>query len=162
MSELREPIQLRPFAVGDAPRLAKWLALAGLAVPAGTPAEVWVKRIQGNDRILCLSAVDVRDRLIGFLRLDIGPDRVAELTLIVAPEHRRRGLGRRLLEAVLVEARRRGLRRLTAAVSDHNDGALQFFLDGGFEETGHWLPGFVHLSRVVHGADRQPPLEIFV
>jgi len=98
----------------------------------------------------------------GFFRLDVGPDGVAEVTLIVHPGQRRRGLGAELLEAALAEARRRGLRRLLAVVQDTNEKGYRFFSSRGFEPTGVWLPRTIHLARVVHGAEAQPPLEITI
>ena len=82
--------------------------------------------------------------------------------MIVSPKHRRHGLGRALLAKALVEARSLSQRRIHAMVEENNQAGLGFFLERGFEETGVHLPGFRQLARVVHGADRQPPLEISV
>lgn len=43
--------------------------------------------------------------------------------LAVHPEHQRRGFGRRLVEAAVEEARRRGARKLSLRVLDPNTGA---------------------------------------
>ena len=64
--------------------------------------------------------------------------------------------------AALSEARNQGLRRVVAMVEVDNRAGIDFFLDQGFEETNVYLPGFLQLARVVHGAGRQPPLEISV
>ncbi len=74
----------------------------------------------------------------------------------------RQGLGRALLSDALAEARSLSLRRILAMVVEDNRAGLGFFLERGFEETGIHLPGFRQLARVVHGADRQPPLEISI
>ncbi len=155
-------LRFRAFREADATILGPWLRDAGLLVPPGTEDGSWGQRILEDPRILVRAAYfsDRPTEPTGFFRLDMAPDRVAELTLIVAPEFRRRGVGRLLLAGALVDARHLGLRRLLAMVEEDNRVGLRFFLDEGFEETGVRLPRFLQLARVVHGADRQPPLEI--
>lgn len=53
----------------------------------------------------------------------------------VLPEHRSRGLGRRLLEDVSGHARRAGHRRLLLEVIEENAGAVMLYRDMGFEVT---------------------------
>ena len=96
---------------------------------------------------------------MGFVRLDCGPDRVAEMTLVVAPECRRRGHGRAMFEAALRHATRRGMRRLVALVDLGNAPALQFFTDLGFEHDG-LVGDRLRLSRLLHAGDGQLPLDI--
>lgn len=154
----------RPFGEADATVLEPWLREAGLLVPPGTKSGSWARRITEDPRILvrvaCFAGRPAE--VVGFFRLDLAPDRVAELTMIVSPEHRRKGLGRALLAAALAEARSLSLRRILAMVVGDNHAGFGFFLDRGFEETGIHLQGFRQLARVVHGADRQPPLEISI
>ena len=129
---------------------------------------MWGKRLCHDPRILCL-VVETPDPaappgrpggIVGFLRLDLAPDSTAEVTVLVAPLWRRRGIGRALLERVLEESRRRGLHRLVALVRRSSPAALTFFGEAGFVESGRAVPPFVHLVRVVHRAAAQPPLEI--
>ena len=47
-----------------------------------------------------------------------------------------------------------------AVESEHNTAALRFFQASGFSVNGTKTPGNIHLQRLVHGAKRQPPLEI--
>ena len=56
--------------------------------------------------------------------------------LAVDPAHRRRGLGRRLLRALLAEARRRGAERATLEVASGNAAALALYASVGFREAG--------------------------
>ena len=131
-----------------------------MPLPESVPRAVWAARIAGGDaRIQALTALAGRSA-IGFVRLDLAPDRSAELTLIIDPRHRRRGGGCALVEKALDEARRLGLRRLCALVRPDNEPALRLFADCGFESTATRVVGFVHLARVVHRADRESPLEI--
>lgn len=152
-------LEFRPFVEADAEVLGGWLEAAGLGVPAGLGTGAWGRRVVADPRIVCRAAL-LEQRVVGFFRLDVAPDRTAEVTLITAPDERRRGLGRGLLEGALASARRRGLRGLIAVVQDSNHAALGFFAQVGFETSGVVMPGFVHLVRMVHRADRQPPLEI--
>ena len=57
--------------------------------------------------------------------------------LIVAPQHRRKGIGTRLVERVVAEAGRLGLRFLSARPVARNVEALRFFVDTGFDILGH-------------------------
>lgn len=158
MTRGQKPLQFRPFRVTDSALLGAWLAGCGLGLPPGVDDHTWARRIIRDPKILCWAAT--RDgRTLGFLRLDVGPDRSAELTLIVHPERRRTGLGMALLDHALRRARATGLSRLLAVVEAENHGAQCFFQQAGFEAVAT-SNGHVRLSRLVHRADEQPPLEI--
>ena len=59
------------------------------------------------------------------------------VTLDVHPSHRRSGLGRRLLEALLVRLAERGARRgAVLEVDVRNAGAIEFYRKLGFQPTG--------------------------
>jgi ribosomal protein S18 acetylase RimI-like enzyme len=63
--------------------------------------------------------------------------------LSVHPEHRRRGIARRLMDAAEREARRQGLPRMTLGVRLALEDNRQLFRSCGFEETRvHAHPGF--------------------
>ena len=158
MAPGQKPLQFRAFRATDSALLGAWLTACGLGVPPGVDDRTWVRRIIQDPNILCWAAT-LTGRTVGFVRLDIGPDRSAELTLIVHPDRRRVGLGMALLEQALRRARARGLCRLMAVVESANEAAQRFFQQAGFEATGA-ANGHVRLSRLVHRADEQPPLEI--
>ena len=149
---------MRPFRLADAAAVEPWLDAPGLSLPPGALRTDWAARMIADAHILARVAVR-RGQIVAFARLDCGPDRVAEVTLCVAPEYRRQGLGRAVLEAVVQEARQRGLRRLQAMVEPRSQESLQFFSACGFEEDGV-LGGRWRLSRIVHTGDSQLPLEI--
>lgn len=162
MTQPETPTRFRDFEPGDAPELFAWLDGAGLACPSAVQGALWIERICSDPRILCVTGTEADGAIFGFFRLDVAPDRTAELTLIVGPDGRRRGRGSKLLEAALVRARELRLRRLLAVVAETNQKAQRFFARRGFEPTGVWLPQTVHLARVVHGSQAEPPLEISV
>lgn len=158
MLDLAGPVTLRPFALSDAATVEPWLSSPGLSRPAGRASHEWPSRLLADARIAA-SIAETQGRRIGFVRLDCGPDHVAEITMVVAPECRRRGHGRQMFAAALLGARRRNVRRLLAVVDRGNDAALEFFQELGFDIDGA-VGDRLRLSRVVHAGDHQPPLEL--
>jgi len=73
---------------------------------------------------------------LGFLILDPGPDGVAELTLAVLPEARRRGIGQRLVEFALERGQTEEWSHISLLVGRDNSAAQAFFEAQGFTE-GH-------------------------
>lgn len=65
------------------------------------------------------------------------------LSIGVVPAHRRKGIGRRLLSAAVIEARRRGAARLFLEVASDNDPALALYRDAGFAKIGR-RAGYYH------------------
>lgn len=57
-------------------------------------------------------------------------------TIAVSPAARRGGLGRALMNALIVEAKGRGAREVFLEVRDDNPGARSLYDDLGFEELG--------------------------
>lgn len=158
MLDLGGPVTLRPFALADAATVEPWLSAPGLSRPGGRARLEWPQRLLADARIVA-SIAESDGRQVGLVRFDCGPDHIAEITLVVAPECRRRGRGRQMFQAALVEARRRHLHRLVAVVAIGNEPALQFFAEQGFEVDGP-VGDRLRLSRVVHAGDHQPPLEV--
>ena len=78
---------------------------------------------------------------------------VADLGLMVAAAHRRRGIGRALLEAAVAWARRAGVRKLELHVFPHNEAALTLYEGFGFEREGvrkgHYERGGTDLDAVL-------------
>lgn len=153
-------LRFRPFVETDLGVLRPWLEATGLGLPSALGQPGLGRRIITDPRILCRAAVDRDGDVVGFLRLDVGPDRIADLTLLVAPRRRRRGIGAAMLDEALRVARGANIRRLLAVIQDSNDEAVSFFREKGFHGSGVYMQGFVHLARIVHQADHPPPLEI--
>ncbi|MBX3462990.1 MAG: GNAT family N-acetyltransferase [Planctomycetes bacterium] len=151
---------LRPFALSDAPVVEPWLHEPGLSPPVGRASREWPQRLLADARIAA-GIAESAGRQIGLVRLDCGPDHVAEITLVVAPDCRRRGHGRWMFAAALREARRRHVHRLVAIVDVGNTPALRFFAELGFEPDGQ-VGDRLRLARVVHAGDHQAPLDVEV
>jgi RimJ/RimL family protein N-acetyltransferase len=86
------------------------------------------------------------EHMVGRLSLARDPHpasaHVADLGLMVAASHRRRGIGRALLEAAAQWARTSGVRKLELHVLPHNAAAIALYEDFGFRRegvrTGHY------------------------
>jgi RimJ/RimL family protein N-acetyltransferase len=76
-------------------------------------------------------------------RLSLGRDphpasrHVADLGLMVAADHRRRGIGRALLEQAVAWAGEVGVRKLELHVFPHNEGAIALYESFGFRREGY-------------------------
>jgi acetyltransferase len=72
--------------------------------------------------------------LVGLARLALDPDGVAgEFALLVHPAAQRRGLGRLMMERLLGESRRRGLRLVRGAALPRNTAMLALARAAGFQ-----------------------------
>jgi len=60
----------------------------------------------------------------------------AEITYFVKPDYTGKGIGRTLLEYLVVEGHRKNLTSILASVSSLNEGSINFHLKNGFEERG--------------------------
>jgi ribosomal protein S18 acetylase RimI-like enzyme len=129
---------IRPATPADEPALraldlATWTTLASPAPPP--PAE----REFELDGVL---VAELAEGIAGYVKL--GPAlrlesarHVLEIKgLAVSPAHRRRGVGRALVEAAIGEARAAGARKLTLRVLAHNADARALYARCGFEVEG--------------------------
>lgn len=81
------------------------------------------------------------ERLAAFALLHVG-DTSAHLNLLaVGPEHRRQGLGLRMLDWLCLTATESGVFRVDLEVRYRNSGARAFYERAGFAETGR-TPGY--------------------
>ncbi len=80
-------------------------------------------------------------RIAAFAIMHFG-DEVAHLNLLaVAPEHRRQGLGRRLMDWLTRTAVEAGVFRINLELRTHNQAARVFYEQLGFEQLGV-VPGY--------------------
>jgi RimJ/RimL family protein N-acetyltransferase len=79
--------------------------------------------------------------IVGRLSLSRDPHpasrHVADLGLMVAADHRRRGIGRRLLEEAVAWAREAGVTKLELHVFPWNEAAIRLYESAGFEREGY-------------------------
>lgn len=74
-------------------------------------------------------------------------DGTAMIAIYVAPESRRHGLGRRLLQEAITRAPKLGLHTLLGYIFGHNEPSLRLFATHGFERWAH-LPRVAVLDGV--------------
>jgi ribosomal-protein-alanine N-acetyltransferase len=73
---------------------------------------------------------------VGFVLARVAADEAEIVTLAVIPDNRRSGLGRRLMDKALDEARRRGAVRVFLEVAENNRAARRLYENLGFAEVG--------------------------
>ena len=140
---------VRPAEPRDAPALVE-LAKAVGAEPGGWLITTTNWRSAADERRYLRSirrydhaavyVVEAAEGIVG--RLSVGRDphpassHVADLGLMVAESHRRRGVGRALLEQAVDWARGVGVRKLELHVFPHNEPAIRLYENFGFEHVG--------------------------
>jgi len=104
----------------------------------------WVKR----------AALWISDKSVGYLAMNAGvacgiasglldsdeATRANLFSMWVAPTHRRLGIGRKLVDAVIDWARAQSARALLLLVTSNNQGAIKFYQQLGFTLTGRTEP----------------------
>jgi RimJ/RimL family protein N-acetyltransferase len=142
--------RIRDAEPGDA------AALVALASAVGGEPEGWLLsddrwRSVGDERrylrLVRRSAAgavlvaDTEDGIVGRLSIARDPhpssQHVADVGLMVAASHRRRGIGRALLEAAEEWARAVGVTKIELHVFPYNEGAIALYEDLGYEREGY-------------------------
>jgi ribosomal protein S18 acetylase RimI-like enzyme len=137
-------IVLRPAVASDEKELtridvASWSYLSS---PSRRPGPGWTffanDRVQPEDVLVALADGEVA----GYVQLARATpleasDHVRMISgIAVSAEHRRRGVGRALVEGAAAEARARGAQRLTLRVLGPNTGARDLYESAGFVVEG--------------------------
>ena len=109
------------------------------------PAELWARRAAASaagETAVTFFAEDQGDYVglvTGLWEVE-GPGHVMIVSMWVAPQARGRGIGRRLLAAVVDWARERGARQIDLWVTEGNDTARTLYEKAGFVPTGERAP----------------------
>lgn len=93
-----------------------------------------IRRALGRSDVSLLAACD-RGALVGFAMMEFGDERAHLALMAVRPAHRRRGIGRRLLEWHLESALAAGIESVHLELRATNDAARRFYRALGFGET---------------------------
>src|SRR5438105_8873124 len=144
-----QEVRIREAEPADAP------ALVALGRAVGAEPEGWLigdgwRGVADERRYLrslrryphaAVFVAETREGIVG--RLSVGRDthpasaHVADLGLMVASSHRRRGIGNALLRQAVVWARGSGVRKLELHVFPHNEPAIELYESFGFEREGY-------------------------
>lgn len=93
----------------------------------------WNELALGHHYLVALDG----ERIVGYAGLAVAaPDEAWVQNIGVRKDAQRRGLGRRLLEALLAEARRRGVEQVLLEVAVDNGPAQRLYAEYGFEAVG--------------------------
>ncbi len=96
-----------------------------------TAAMFWSELASGYHYLAALDG----DELVGYAGLAVvPPDEAWVQNIAVRRDHQRHGIGRALLEALLAEADRRGVKRLLLEVAVDNGPAQKLYAAYGFEQ----------------------------
>ena len=167
---MAEQLVVRRANPGDAAALVE-LAEAVASEPEGWLISDGVWRTPGEERRFLRAlrryddaAVFVAEGPQGIVgRLSLGRDphpasrHVADLGLMVAAGHRRRGIGTALLREAVEWARASGIRKLELHVFPHNEAAIALYESFGFRREGlrrgHYRRGAEYLDAVLMALD---------
>jgi GNAT superfamily N-acetyltransferase len=153
-------VQIRTARPADA------AALAGLLVELGypQPADELGSRIAAladtaTDTVL---VAEVDGRVAGMASLHVTPffnqgqPRGRITALVVDSNHRQRGVGHHLLQAVEAAASRRGCVAVELTSSAHRHGAHRFYLAAGYQDLPHRFLKLLDPARDHHQAEQAP------
>ena len=101
----------------------------------------WVSRASGTDEAISLPAVDARERLVGHVGASWTDEITSLSAMWVEPDHRGRGLGARLLDAVLAWGDTvHPMSEVRLSVVPTQEIAPRLYRSHGFVETGKVSP----------------------
>jgi ribosomal protein S18 acetylase RimI-like enzyme len=76
------------------------------------------------------------DRVVGFAGLEVEDEEAKIEPVIVSETHRRKGVGRMLVEKAVDEAQEKGVKFLSVMPVARNEDAIRFFYEMGFRRLG--------------------------
>jgi ribosomal-protein-alanine N-acetyltransferase len=124
-------VKIRTLTHQDASQMAD---IHKASFPVGWPDSDMVQHIQKD---LCLCVFDPDTSLvIAFALFQIGGDQADVLTIATAPEHRRKGCARLLLDASEQALKEQRVKTLYLDVSEKNEGAIILYKSCGYHPIG--------------------------
>lgn len=126
-----EPVTIRDAGSGDLPRVVE-IERSSFALPWSAGAFRALMR-RRDARVI---VAEDGGRVVGYAALWFTGGEAELGDLAVDPEHRRRGIGTRLLEAAVETAARRGVGELFLQVRESNEEAIALYADAGFRRVG--------------------------
>lgn len=124
---------LRRATPADLPEVA---ALERACYGDPWPASAFASLPHNAQVFFAVAGDDVRGRLAGYVVAWYVMDEGELANLAVAPSHRKRGVGRALLDAMLADAAARSTSQVFLEVRESNAAARQLYATREFEEVG--------------------------
>jgi GNAT superfamily N-acetyltransferase len=132
-------VLVRDARTEDAPALARLLTQLGYPVDATTLARRLQRVRQSGDRVL-VACVDEEPAGLAHLHVAAAIEHDGPAgklgALVVDERHRRRGVGRALVDAIEAAARSAGCAQLFLTTAERRADAHAFYESVGFEQTG--------------------------
>lgn len=133
MQKQKNRFEIYPLRTEDyTAAMALWQGCEGIQLRQENASETFFRRFIARNSGLCLGAWEA-DRLIGAVLVGHDSRRAYLYHLAVAETHRRQGIGRRLVPAVLKELNRIGITKAHLFVETDNDAGLAFWRTIGAE-----------------------------
>ncbi|MFL6060874.1 MAG: GNAT family N-acetyltransferase, partial [Marmoricola sp.] len=115
--------------------------------PMPTLSERDVARFtQVDHRARVAFVLTVAEKILAVASYELLEDGEAEVAFLVQDAHQGRGIGQLLLEHLAQAARERDVHRFVAEVLPDNQRMLQVFYEQGYQVTGGWDEGVMHLE----------------
>jgi ribosomal-protein-alanine N-acetyltransferase len=127
MALVLESVTVEPMRLTDVPVVS---AIDRLCYPV--PWDPHAYETELGNRSACYLVARVDGEIVGYAGMWVVMDEAHVTTLAVAPEHRRKGIGERLLVALIEEAIWRGAIRASLEVREHNHVAQTLYRKHGF------------------------------
>jgi ribosomal-protein-alanine N-acetyltransferase len=107
------------------------LAIERSSFPVPWTREVLLPELQEDERHQPVLAL-LQGEPVGFALIWVIADERHLVNFAVDPDHRRKGIGRRMLAGIIDRAREEGANLVTLEVRSTNDAARELYLDFGF------------------------------
>ena len=110
----------------------------------------WYREHSPNS--LPIWVIESEQKIVGWLSFQLFYGRAAyqhtaEVSIYVAPDRQRCGIGQKLLQSAIVRSPKLGLKTLMGIIFAHNQSSLRLFEKFGFQQWGY-LPQVAELDRV--------------
>jgi len=80
--------------------------------------------------------VKLEEKVVGYTCLWHLDDQLEVANFAVSPDHRKKGVGEKLMKRILMEAKERGCKSIVLSVRESNQGAVNLYTKFGFVEVG--------------------------
>jgi ribosomal-protein-alanine N-acetyltransferase len=139
-SSTPDDIVIRPMTFADLPTVAE--------VDSAAFIPLWQNSPDALERALTqagwATVAETAEGIIGYQVSTYGPFGAHLARLAVLPAAQRHGIGKALVQELLKECSRRGLRKLTVNTQDDNTASLALYQKIGFTRTGEEYPVYVY------------------